>query len=67
MCAEKGQLVSSDDSPPAESPAGTDAVAALKDTAVLDGIEERPLAEHADVYEALHEQLRAALAEIDNA
>jgi hypothetical protein len=33
----------------------------------LDGLAARPLAEHAPVYEALHEELQAVLAEIDGA
>jgi hypothetical protein len=35
--------------------------------AALDSLDSRPLAEHAPVYEALHEDLQAVLAEIDGA
>jgi hypothetical protein len=34
---------------------------------VLDGLAERPLDEHAAVYQGLHADLQAALAEIDSA
>lgn len=34
---------------------------------VLDGLTGRPLNEHADVYQGLHADLQAALAEIDSA
>ena len=33
----------------------------------LDGLNSRPLAEHAPAYDALHEDLQAVLAEIDGA
>ena len=33
----------------------------------LDGIAERPLSEHAEVYQGLHADLQAALARIDSA
>jgi type III secretory pathway lipoprotein EscJ len=33
----------------------------------LDGLHSQPLAEHAPVYEALHEELQSVLAEIDGA
>jgi hypothetical protein len=33
----------------------------------LDGLSSRPLAEHAPVYAALHEELQSVLAEIDGA
>ena len=35
--------------------------------AVLDGLAERPLHEHAEVYHGLHADLQAALADIDGA
>jgi hypothetical protein len=35
--------------------------------AVLDGLPDRPLPEHAEVYQSLHADLQAALAEIDGA
>lgn len=35
--------------------------------AVLDGLAERPLAEHPYVYQQLHADLQATLAEIDSA
>jgi hypothetical protein len=35
--------------------------------AVLDGLAERPLHEHAEAYHGLHTDLQAALAEIDGA
>jgi hypothetical protein len=31
----------------------------------LDGLDSRPLGEHADIYQGVHEKLQAALAEID--
>jgi hypothetical protein len=34
---------------------------------VLDGLSGRPLHEHAEVYQVLHADLQAALAEIDSA
>jgi hypothetical protein len=44
-----------------------DADAAAPDLAMLDTLPERPLHEHAAVYEALHGQLQAALNQIDEA
>ena len=44
---------------------GTD-VATL-DLAILDGLAERPLQEHAEVYDQVHVQLQEALREIDDA
>ncbi|MFI5038800.1 MAG: hypothetical protein ACHQCG_02560 [Solirubrobacterales bacterium] len=35
--------------------------------ASLDGLAERPLAEHPDVYQQVHEALQGALADIDDA
>jgi hypothetical protein len=35
--------------------------------AQLDGLAERPLAEHPDVYQRVHEALQGALADIDDA
>jgi hypothetical protein len=39
----------------------------VPDLSVLDQLAERPLDEHAAVYERLHTQLQGALNEIDNA
>jgi hypothetical protein len=33
----------------------------------LDGLNERPVAEHVERYEAVHEQLQAALRDVDDA
>lgn len=49
---------------PTPPPARTEDVA---DLAVLDELAQRPLDEHAAVYERLHAQLQTALNEIDNA
>jgi hypothetical protein len=39
--------------------------AAVADLAELESLSARPLAEHADVYQHVHEQLQAALAQLD--
>jgi hypothetical protein len=46
------------------TPAAVDLSARL---AVLDGLADRPLVEHPDVFQGLHAHLQAALAEIDSA
>ena len=38
---------------------------AIADLSELDTLDERPLAEHADVFGRVHAQLQAALAEVD--
>jgi hypothetical protein len=49
-------------------PIPVDVAAQLQDRlAVLDSLDARPLAEHPDVYQQLHAELQAALAEIDTA
>lgn len=40
---------------------------ATLDLAVLDGLAERPLQEHVEVYDQVHVQLQGALREIDDA
>lgn len=45
----------------------TDANGAALDLAILDGLAERPLQEHAEVYDQVHVQLQGALREIDDA
>lgn len=52
--AENGRSASAD------RPAAADL-----DLTALDGLADRPLAEHAAVYDALHAQLQGALNEID--
>ena len=49
---------------PAPPPAGSSVTRAI---AQLDGLAERPLAEHPDVYQQVHEALQGALADIDDA
>jgi hypothetical protein len=46
---------------------GEDASTAWPHLAVLDTLTERPLHEHAAIYDALHGQLQAALNQIDEA
>lgn len=56
--------------PPPSSPeaAQSDIAAELdRRLAVLDTLGERPLSEHPDVYQQLHADLQATLAEIDSA
>jgi hypothetical protein len=52
-------------------PAATDRPAAVTrvaaTVAALDGLAARPLAEHPDVYEQVHRELRAVLAQLDGA
>ena len=53
---------------PAEASASNDVTIQLAERlAVLDTLAERPLAEHPDVYQQLHADLQATLAEIDSA
>jgi hypothetical protein len=40
---------------------------ATLDLAILDGLAERPLQEHVEVYDQVHVQLQGALREIDDA
>jgi hypothetical protein len=49
-----------DDAPPAQT-------GWTSRLAVLDELADRPLQEHAEVYQSLHADLQAALAEIDGA
>jgi hypothetical protein len=49
-------------------PADSDVRASLgRKLAVLEDLDGRPLAEHADVYQQLHAELQGTLAEIDSA
>jgi hypothetical protein len=49
-------------------PADSDVRASLRaNLGVLGGLDARPLAEHADVYQQLHAELQGTLAEIDSA
>ena len=59
--AEPSQPTSADDA------GATDRAGVLQRLAQLDGIAERPLSEHAEVYQGLHADLQAALARIDSA
>ena len=58
----EGQPTHSDD-----SPVGDVAAQLTQRLSVLDGLDARPLAEHPDVYQQLHAELQATLAEIDSA
>lgn len=49
------------------APADAASAALPNRLAALDELDSRSLAEHADVYQALHADLQAALAEIDSA
>jgi hypothetical protein len=62
--------VSSNEFPAGESatPDETDVVERVaQQVTVLDSMAERPLAEHAGVYQQLHAELQAALGSIDSA
>jgi hypothetical protein len=49
-------------------PSSDEPVTAVADRLrVLDGLRDRPLHEHAEVYQGLHADLQTALAEIDSA
>lgn len=52
---------------PAEPTAQTPTARLTGVSALLDGLGERPLHEHADAYDGIHADLQAALAEIDSA
>ena len=47
------------------SPRQDEPAPAVAELAELDSLDERPLAEHADVFGRVHAQLQAALAEVD--
>lgn len=53
-------------STPPPAPADTSAILAER-LRVLDTLADRPLVEHPDVYQQLHAELQATLAEIDSA
>ena len=60
--------MSSFEQPAAPAPVASDVAAELQQRlSVLDGLEQRPLSEHPDVYQQLHADLQATLAEIDSA
>jgi len=50
---------------PSGDPGGSETVGQFPALQALAGLEQRPLAEHADVYQQLHSELQGALAEID--
>jgi hypothetical protein len=57
-------MTSTDAPRPAATSAADDLAVRLR---VLDDLAERPLPEHAEVYQGLHADLQAALAQIDGA
>lgn len=60
-------MTAGEDSAAGPVPAGNPPTDAQRRSAALDELASRPLAEHPDGYERLHAELRAALAEIDDA
>ena len=67
MSEERLVTVGDDSAAAGPAPAGGPPTDAQRRSTALDELASRPLAEHPDGYEQLHAELRAALAEIDDA
>ncbi len=65
--ADPGRLATPDAGDAAEPAVATNGDAIDIALGRLDGLQGRPLAEHADAYDALHDALRNVLAELDDA